>query len=90
MYQVVLYFIIPCQWVKGVKLSDGNQLLYPLNGLASLFVTLGTILAIHFSQIFGPQYNLGWIADNHLQLTTATLVFSFGMSIFLYVYSFFG
>jgi hypothetical protein len=86
----VLYFILPCQWVKGVKLSDGNQLLYPLNGLTSLFVTLGTILAIHFSQIFGPQYNLGWIADHHLQLTTATLVFSFGMSIFLYVYSFLG
>jgi hypothetical protein len=21
---VLLYFILPCQWVKGVKLADGN------------------------------------------------------------------
>jgi Delta14-sterol reductase len=81
---------LPCKWVKGVKLSDGNQLLYPLNGLTSLFVTLGTILAIHFTEVFGPKYNLGWIADNHLQITVATLVFSFGLSIFLYAYSFMG
>jgi protein-S-isoprenylcysteine O-methyltransferase Ste14 len=62
----VLYFILPCKWVKGVKLDDGNQLLYPLNGLTSLFVTLGTILVIHFTEVFGPKYNLGWIADHHL------------------------
>jgi protein-S-isoprenylcysteine O-methyltransferase Ste14 len=31
-----------------------------------LFVTLGTILVIHYTKIFGPKYNLGWIADNHL------------------------
>lgn len=76
--------------MKGVKLSNGQQLLYPLNGLKSLFVTLGTIFAIHFTQIFGPEYNLGWIADNHLQLSIATIIFSFGMSVFLYGFSFFG
>jgi Ergosterol biosynthesis ERG4/ERG24 family len=77
LYQVFLYFTLPCQWVKGVKLADGNQLLYPLNGLLSSIVTFTGIIVIHFTQIFGPKYHLGWIADNQLQITVATLVFSF-------------
>lgn len=40
--------------------------------------------------MFGEKNDLEWIADNHLKITTATLVFSFAMSIFLYVYSFIG
>jgi hypothetical protein len=32
LFQAVLYYIAPGRWVKGVKLSDGKQLEYPING----------------------------------------------------------
>ena len=66
LFQVFLYFTLPCKWVKGVKLSDGTQLEYPLNGLLSSAVTFSLVIAIHYTQIFGPKYNLLWIADNQL------------------------
>jgi hypothetical protein len=46
-FQALLYFILPGEKMKGVKLSDGSQLTYPINGLLSSAVTLSCILAIH-------------------------------------------
>ena len=31
-FQAILYYIAPGKWVKGVKLQDGTQLEYPING----------------------------------------------------------
>jgi hypothetical protein len=56
--------VLPGKIVKGVKLADGNQLEYPLNGLLSQFVTLFTIVGLHF--FYGPQFGFGWIADHYL------------------------
>ncbi|TNV78652.1 hypothetical protein FGO68_gene873 [Halteria grandinella] len=90
LYQAALYFVLPGIKGKGIKLSDGSQLEYPFNGLLSSLVTLTIVLGIHFTDFFNGKYNLDWIADNYLPLTTATVVFSVAQAIFLYAYSFSG
>lgn len=84
----MLYFILPGKVAKGVKLADGSQLEYPLNGLLSQVVTLFVIIDLHL--VYGPEYGFEWIADHYLQLSVATIVFSFLQALFLYPYSFLG
>ena len=88
LYTALLYLVLPGASGRGVVLPDGRRLAYPFNGLASLLVVVATALGIHHGQPFGPRFTLLYITDNFPQLVTATIAFSFLLSVFLYWFSF--
>ncbi|PIA19199.1 ERG4/ERG24 ergosterol biosynthesis protein [Coemansia reversa NRRL 1564] len=81
----MLYFVIPCPVVQGVELRNGRRLQYPINGLSSFLVTLGTALLVYVAN--GPKPFL-WIADHYFQLAVASVIFSTSQALFVYLYSF--
>ncbi|KAJ2725472.1 erg24, C-14 sterol reductase [Coemansia sp. Benny D115] len=80
-----LYFVLPGSRKQGVVLRNGERLTYPINGLASFLVTVAAALAVYKSQGAGPFL---WIASHFFELAFASLVFSTGMALFVYVFSF--
>ncbi len=48
-FQSILYYVAPGQWVKGVKLQDGSQLEYPINGM--LARNFRAMSGIHFYSV---------------------------------------
>lgn len=85
MFQALLYLVVPGEQKQGVQLRDGTHLMYPINGWRCLLITLATAAAVH---VF--VHPLTWIADNFVQLATASIIFSFLLSIYLYASSFVG
>lgn len=53
-------------------------------GLAAFWTSILTVLALHYGNIF----HLNQLHDMYLQLITAAIIFSFGLSVFLYLKSF--
>lgn len=86
--QAIFYLTFPAKKEEGTVLKNNTRLTYPMNGLASLLVTVALIHAIDTFQIFGGKYGWLWIYNHWGQLIMATIVFSFLLSIFLYWYSF--
>ncbi|KAI8563147.1 hypothetical protein RHMOL_Rhmol03G0090000 [Rhododendron molle] len=73
--------VIPGKVVPGVILSDGTRLHYRCNGLLTL-ILLVALLSIGVRMSFiSPTA----IADNGLELLSATLIFSFVVTLILYV-----
>jgi len=56
LFQSVLYYVAPGKWVKGVKLQDGTQLEYPINGKADFPHTEYCITCIPRS-LFCPAHH---------------------------------
>ncbi|KAJ2723368.1 erg24, C-14 sterol reductase [Coemansia sp. Cherry 401B] len=81
----LLYFVLPGARVSGVRLRDGSQLAYPLNGLASLGATLAATAAVAAGYGRAPFL---WIADHYFQLAVASLLFATAQALFVYLYSF--
>jgi Ergosterol biosynthesis ERG4/ERG24 family len=83
LFQAFLYLVVPGEIKEGTLLRDGNKLKYPINGWNSLLITAVTAALFHVY-----VHPLTWIADNFLQLSTAAIIFSYVLSIYLYVSSF--
>lgn len=85
-FLALLYYIVPCKVLEGTVLRNGQRLKYPMNGLSSLLITLLCAAGVQYYKPYG--YSLSWIFDNFIKITTATIVFCFILSIFLYIKSF--
>lgn len=85
---VVLDFVLPGKKLKGIKLRDNSQLEYKINGL----LMSGLLIALLLSRILvSNNYylpELQFIYDNQLKLTLVTIIFSFFLSVFVYICSF--
>ena len=83
-FQAILYKVVPGRVVSGTLLRDGKtKLSYPLNGFACLLITAAAAAAVH--KYVAP---LTWICDNFLQLSVASTLLSFALSVALYAASF--
>eukprot|EP00730_Choanoeca_flexa_P014898 TRINITY_DN6684_c0_g1_i1.p1 TRINITY_DN6684_c0_g1~~TRINITY_DN6684_c0_g1_i1.p1 ORF type:complete len:443 (+),score=82.67 TRINITY_DN6684_c0_g1_i1:56-1330(+) len=80
-YQAVLYIVLPGPVHRGLKLRDGSQLEYDCNGLAAFWVSILTVLGLHFADII----NLAYIYHNFVPLATGAIILSFGLSLYLYI-----
>ncbi|KAG8955904.1 erg24, C-14 sterol reductase [Tulasnella sp. 424] len=86
-YLVVLWAILPGDWVEGLQLRDGTKRKYKINALGALFMTLGLVGGMIYNN--GPQ-TFTFIYEHYLGLITATFVWSYVQSILLYIWSFYG
>jgi hypothetical protein len=85
-FQAALYRLVPGPKVVGTRLRDGARLTYPANGWACLVLTALAAAAGHAS----GAAPLTWAVDHFLELTSASIVFSFALSMYLYAASFWG
>lgn len=85
---VVLDFVLPGKKLKGIKLRDNSQLEYKINGLlmSGLLIALLLSRLLVSNNYYLPE--LQFIYDNQLKLTLVTIIFSFLLSVFVYVCSF--
>eukprot|EP01138_Halocafeteria_seosinensis_P010917 gb/GECG01011150.1/.p1 GENE.gb/GECG01011150.1/~~gb/GECG01011150.1/.p1 ORF type:complete len:434 (+),score=27.22 gb/GECG01011150.1/:1-1302(+) len=83
-FQVLLYYIIQGYYVEGVELPNGEKLSYKINAFRCFMVSL---LGLGYMHSY-TAYKLTWIYDNFIQLTTATILFSMALSVFVYLNSF--
>jgi hypothetical protein len=82
--QVVLYFVLPGRVVEGVPIdSRGTRLRYPLNGLASLVVSVGIMVLLAYKGVISPTVAY----DLFPQLAFTATVFSYALAVYLYAYS---
>lgn len=85
-YTTFLHLFLPGIRQEGVVLADSTRLSYKLNGMRCFTVTLTLVACgVHTGRL-----NLGWVHENFLALLTAGVIFSYGMSVCLYVGSFAG
>lgn len=85
LFQLMLHVTIPGREVDGVELRNGKKLKYVINGWNCL---LTTAILIVVCQYYVPGFDLVWLADNVLPMATASIIFSFALSIYLYISSF--
>ncbi|KAK6942664.1 Sterol biosynthesis ERG24/DHCR-like [Dillenia turbinata] len=74
-------FLIPGKVVPGVVLPDGTRLHYRCNGLASLLLLVLLLGIGSWTNFISPTV----IADNGLELLSTTFIFSFLVTLVLYV-----
>lgn len=84
-FQIGLHLLLPGLKVEGTQLIDGNRLQYKLTGERNFWVSLGVLLYFGFYQ---GSLDLSWAYKNYLPLVTASICFSFLLSLYLYVKSF--
>lgn len=85
---VIFDQIVPGKHLKGVKLADGTQLDYKINGL--LFISI--LMVVFFARLYqSDNYflpELDFLYKNHLKLTLVTIIFSYLLSTFVFVTSY--
>mmetsp|Transcript_30161 Transcript_30161/g.39733 ORF Transcript_30161/g.39733 Transcript_30161/m.39733 type:complete len:486 (+) Transcript_30161:53-1510(+) len=93
-FQVLLDRTLPGEVAKGVMLKTKTRLDYRLNGHLAFWVSLG-VMAHGMPEFSNEGWNLkgmgrlplSYLYDNYLQLITASTLFSFVLSTWLYVRS---
>eukprot|EP00636_Phaeomonas_parva_P008670 CAMPEP_0118888082 /NCGR_PEP_ID=MMETSP1163-20130328/25536_1 /TAXON_ID=124430 /ORGANISM="Phaeomonas parva, Strain CCMP2877" /LENGTH=431 /DNA_ID=CAMNT_0006826645 /DNA_START=268 /DNA_END=1563 /DNA_ORIENTATION=+ len=94
--QVVLERILPGEAALGVELKDKSRLSYVLSGHLQFWATLAVLLfgAVEYADADGDlrfikftSLPLSLIYDHYLGLITASVIFSFGLSTYLYATS---
>ena len=86
-FQALLERCLPATIVQGTPLgTSGNRLDYRINGHAAFWVSLATVLGLHFSSMF--SFDLTYCYDKYLQLAVASIVVSTGLAVGLYIASF--
>lgn len=86
---MLLDILVPGKHLKGIKLRDNTQLDYKINGL-NLLVVLCSVFAVRIyrsDNYFLPE--LEFIYNNFLSLAIVSICFSFILSNFLFIYSYF-
>jgi Delta14-sterol reductase len=84
LWLAVLYYIVPCQVVRGVKQPNGVALEYRINGFSSFVISLIALLMGWSAGVVSPAF----VYDNFLQVQSAAIAFSFVLSIYVYRKSF--
>lgn len=84
---VLMDIILPGQWVRGTKLRDGSQLLYKINGIWNCLLLI-LILGLRWLLTDGKMPELQYLYENYLELAMISIIFSFALSIFVYLNSF--
>jgi len=82
----LLALVLPGPTVAGAPLRDGRTLPYKLNGLASLAVVAAAAAGVQAVKPGGV--GLAWLYEHTAQVVTASIVFSFGLSAYVYAASF--
>lgn len=85
---ILMDYLIPGKIVNGSKLRNGSTLKYKINGF-NFFITICIILVIRLllSKNF-YLYELDYIYKNQAQLIMTTILFSYLLATFCYLYSF--
>lgn len=85
---VAMDWILPGKMLNGVQLRDGSHLTYKINGLSMSLALIGLLLA----RLAGSEryylYELDFLYKNLFKLALVAIIFSFLLSIFVYVSSF--
>ncbi|KAJ3311950.1 hypothetical protein HDV04_003559 [Boothiomyces sp. JEL0838] len=84
-FHLALSIVTPGQTVQGTTTPDGKKLNYKINGFNSFLVTMSLLLSLVYKHGLKP---LLWIADRYVQLAIAGIIFSFTLSLALYLRSF--
>ena len=82
-YHVLIYLSPLGYNAKGMKLKDGSQLEYRMNGIHAFLLT-----HISFAIAWYLDAPVTFVYDHYLALATSSIVFSAILSIFLYIKSF--
>ncbi|OZJ05442.1 hypothetical protein BZG36_01634 [Bifiguratus adelaidae] len=82
---IVFYFALPGDRVEGAPLRNGKKLTYKVNGFATFHTLLSTLFM--FLRPYGYKPLL-FVYDHWLGIVGASLIWSFGVATFVYVYSF--
>ena len=95
LFQVVLERVLPGDVAEGTLLRNGQRLKYNINGHLAFWVSLifmGHGRAPAFNDDFSfrgfEPFDLEWIYDNYLDLSTSAIIFSTALSVYLYAKSF--
>lgn len=87
LFNLILYRVLPAQEVDGTVLVTGGRLKYRFNTLYSNSLTLALLAAGTVAQ--GATFPVWtFISDNYVQLLTASILISYGISTFVYIRSF--
>jgi hypothetical protein len=96
-WQVVFERLLPGESVEGVKLPDGKKLTYTMSGHLQFWLSLALIhfafpSFVHQGGVwvlrFVDPFPLHILYDEYVHLAACAIVFSFALSVFLYVKSF--
>jgi len=94
-FHVVLERFLPGDRVPGVELSNGERLIYPLNGHLAFWMSLLVVACAPAPDVSssvltfsGSLLDLSFLYDHYVHLATASLLLSFGLSAYLYYRSF--
>ncbi|KAI9471983.1 MAG: ergosterol biosynthesis ERG4/ERG24 [Benjaminiella poitrasii] len=79
------YLILPGDNVPGTMLRDGNRIKYRMNGFASFHTTI--FAALYFLKSTGLK-PLEYAYDHYIGLAVASIVFSYAISLYVYLGSF--
>jgi delta14-sterol reductase len=82
---VAAWYLLPGTWIKGTKLRNAKVLDYKINAWNTFILTNVVMLTMLKVYGFAPFI---WIADHYLSLATSAIIFSTGMSFYLYSTSF--
>lgn len=84
----VLDVVLPGPVMEGVELRDGTKLRYKINGIA-LCSLLSSVLAVRWKLTGGQLPELQYLYEHQTDFCIIVVIFSFIMSVFLYMASFF-
>ena len=80
--QAFLQLFAPGKLIEGTPLENGKKLLYRINGLASLAITLSLVAIAQFRGWISPRY----LYDHFGSLLSSMIFFVYVLSAFVYVY----
>jgi Delta14-sterol reductase len=83
-FHLVLYKVLPGETVLGSKTPNGQRLSYNINGLSSLWASLGLLSVLYSLYGLAPFI---WVNDHFLSLSLAGITFATTTSILLYIAS---
>ncbi|AET39062.1 delta(14)-sterol reductase Ecym_3597 [Eremothecium cymbalariae DBVPG len=83
----ILDLVLPGRELLGVKLRDGAQLAYKINGVA-MISTLVLVLCVRWNITGGQMPEIQYLYEHHVDLCIITILFSFMLSTFIYISSF--
>ncbi|KAI9305365.1 ergosterol biosynthesis ERG4/ERG24 [Cunninghamella echinulata] len=83
--QAILYIALPADLYPGTLLRNGDRLKYRINGFTAYHATLFFIL--YFLKDYGLQPLL-FVYDHWTGLTISSILFSYAISLFVYIKSF--
>mmetsp|Transcript_43519 Transcript_43519/g.111278 ORF Transcript_43519/g.111278 Transcript_43519/m.111278 type:complete len:423 (-) Transcript_43519:208-1476(-) len=84
-YVVALHLLLPGKRVQGATLSNGQRLMYKMNGFTVLVATLAVVGYFGF---YTHDLDLAWMHTHFLPLLSGSVLFSFALSAYLYLTSY--